>query len=93
VFPAIAIGTALAVAAADLLPGLEETPAIAAGIAAATAAVLRAPFSSALLAALLVGEASADVAPMGVLAAVVGVLVAWAVPDPGEEAAKAQAAS
>jgi H+/Cl- antiporter ClcA len=91
VFPAIAIGTALAVAAADLLPGLEETPAIAAGIAAATAAVLRAPFSSALLAALLVGEASADVAPMGVLAAVVGVLVAWAVPDPSREQKNARA--
>jgi H+/Cl- antiporter ClcA len=85
VFPAIAIGTALAVAAADLLPGLEDTPAIATGIAAATAAVLRAPFSSALLAALLVGEASADTAPIAVLAAVVGVLVASALPDPGAQ--------
>ncbi|MGH2839076.1 MAG: chloride channel protein, partial [Thermoleophilaceae bacterium] len=39
VFPAIAIGTALGVAAADMLPGLETTPAIAAGIAAGTAFV------------------------------------------------------
>lgn len=93
VFPAIAIGTALAVAAADLLPGLEDTPAIATGIAAATAAVLRAPFSSALLAALLVGEASADTAPIAVLAAVVGVLVASALPDPGQKTAGAQAAA
>jgi H+/Cl- antiporter ClcA len=93
VFPAIAIGTALAVAAADLLPGLEDTPAIATGIAAATAAVLRAPFSSALLAALLVGEASADTAPIAVLAAVVGVLVASALPDPGQKTADAQAAA
>jgi H+/Cl- antiporter ClcA len=93
VFPAVAIGTALAVAAADLLPGLEDTPAIAAGIAAATAVVLRAPFSAALLAALLIGESSADVAPIGVLAAVVGVLVAWAVPDPGHEDEDAQVAA
>jgi H+/Cl- antiporter ClcA len=89
VFPAVALGTALAVAAADLLPGLEDTPAIAAGIAAATAVVLRAPFSAALLAALLIGESATDVAPIGVLAAVVGTLVAWAVPDPGERPAEA----
>jgi H+/Cl- antiporter ClcA len=83
VFPAIAIGTALAVAGADLLPGLETTPAIAAGIAAATAAILRIPFSAALLASILVGSSAADIAPIAVLAAVVGVLVAWAIPDPG----------
>jgi H+/Cl- antiporter ClcA len=83
VFPAIAIGTALTVACADLLPGLDTTPAIAAGIAAAVAAVLRVPFSAALLAALLVGSSAADTAPIAVLAAVVGALVAWAIPDPG----------
>jgi H+/Cl- antiporter ClcA len=85
VFPAIAIGTALAVAGADLLPGLETTPAIVTGIAAGTAAVLRVPFSAALLAAILVGTSAADTAPIAVLAAVVGALVAWAIPDPGEE--------
>jgi H+/Cl- antiporter ClcA len=85
VFPAIAIGTALAVACADLLPGLETTPALVAGIAAAAAAVLRVPFSGALLAAILVGSSAAETAPIAVLAAVVGALVAWAIPDPGAE--------
>lgn len=89
VFPAIAIGVALGVAAADLLPGLEPTPAIAAGIAAATAAVLQGPFTAALLAALLVGSSSAETAPIAVLAAVVGVLVAWAAaPEPDTEPAQ-----
>jgi H+/Cl- antiporter ClcA len=82
VFPAVAIGTALGVAAADLLPGLEATPAIATGIAASVAVVLRAPFSAALLAMLLVGQAAADTGPIVVLAAVVGVMVAWVLPEP-----------
>jgi H+/Cl- antiporter ClcA len=87
VFPAIAIGVALGVAGADLLPGLNATPAIATGVAAGTAVVLQAPFSAALLAALLVGSSSSETAPIAVLAAVVGVLVAWAAaPDPGEPA-------
>jgi H+/Cl- antiporter ClcA len=87
VFPAIALGTAIAVAGADLLPGLETTPAIATGVAAGTAAVLRVPFSAALLAAILVGSASADTAPIAVIAAAVGSLVAWAIPDPGQQPA------
>jgi H+/Cl- antiporter ClcA len=82
VFPAIAIGAALAVAAADLLPGLETTPAIAIGIAAATAVIMKAPFSGALLASLLVGPAATDVAPLAVVASVVGVLAALALPEP-----------
>jgi H+/Cl- antiporter ClcA len=64
------------------LPGLEATPAIATGIAASVAVVLRAPFSAALLAMLLVGQAAADTGPIVVLAAVVGVTVAWALPEP-----------
>ena len=82
VFPAIAIGAALAVAGADLLPGFETTPAIAAGIAAGTAVVLQAPFTGALLASLLMGSSAADVAPIAVIAAAVGALVAVAMPDP-----------
>lgn len=89
VFPAIAIGTALAVAAADILPGFETTPAIAAGIAAATASVLQAPFSAALLASLLVGSSAPDVAPIAVLAGAVGVLVTLALPDPEPKPAAA----
>ena len=55
VFPALLLGAAIGVLAADALPGLEVTPAVAAGIAAATAAVLRVPFTAALMATLLVG--------------------------------------
>lgn len=82
VFPAIAIGVAAAMAAADALPGLETTPAVATGIAAGTAAVLRVPFTAVLLATLLVGSSALDVAPIAVLAAAVGWLVAVALPNP-----------
>jgi H+/Cl- antiporter ClcA len=91
VFPAIAIGTALAVAAADILPGFETTAAIATGIAAATAFVLQAPFTGALLASLLLGSSAADVAPIAVVAAVVGALVALAVPTEGYPRAEGRA--
>jgi H+/Cl- antiporter ClcA len=91
VFPAIAIGTALAVAGADLLPGFESTPAIAAGIAAGTAVVMRAPFTGALLASLLMGSAATDVAPIAVIAAAVGALVAVAMPEPDPKPAAADA--
>jgi H+/Cl- antiporter ClcA len=82
VFPAIALGAAIGVAGADLLPGLETTPALTAGIAAATAAILRVPFTAVLMATLLVGASAADVAPIGVLAAAVGWIVAIALPNP-----------
>ena len=82
VFPAIAIGVATAVAAANALPGLETTPAVAAGIAAGTAAALRVPFTAVLLATLLIGSSAADIAPIAVLAAATGWLVAVALPNP-----------
>lgn len=82
IFPAIALGVAIGVLTADLLPGLETTPAIATGIAAATAAVLRTPFTAVLLATLLVGSSAADTVPIAVLAAAVGWLVATALPNP-----------
>jgi H+/Cl- antiporter ClcA len=87
VFPALAIGVAISMLAADALPGFETTPAIAAGIAAATAAVLRAPFTAVLLASLLIGSSAADVAPIAVLAAAVGWLVATALPSSEDRAA------
>lgn len=82
VFPALLIGVAIGVLAADVLPGLEVTPAVATGIAAATAAVLRVPFTAVLLATLLVGSSAEDVAPIAVLAAAVAWLVAIALPNP-----------
>ena len=78
-----------AVAAADLLPGFDTTPAVATGIAAGTAAVLRVPFTAVLLATLLVGSSAPDVAPIAVLAAAVGWIVAVALPNPEDRAAEA----
>jgi len=82
VFPALAIGVAIGTLTADVLPGLETTPAIATGIAAATAAVLRVPFTAVLLASLLVGSSASEVAPIAVLAAAMGWIVATALPGP-----------
>ncbi len=82
VFPAIALGVATAMAAADVLPGLHTTPAVAAGIAAGTTAVLRVPFTAVLLASLLLGPSAFDVAPIAVLAAAMGWLVATVLPNP-----------
>ena len=82
VFPAIAIGVAAAMVAADVLPGLHTTPAVAAGIAAGTTAVLRVPFTAVLLVSLLMGPSAFDVAPIAVLAAATGWLVATVLPNP-----------
>jgi chloride channel protein, CIC family len=92
VFPSLAIGVAIAVATADLLPGFATTPAIATGLAAGTAAVLRVPFTAVLLATLLLGSSAQDVAPISVLAAAVGYLVASALPNP-EDRVEAPAAA
>ena len=93
VFPAIAIGVATAMAAANALPGLETTPAVAAGIAAGTAAVLRVPFTAVLLATLLLGSSAADIAPIAVLAAATGWLVAVALPESRGPARRRRAVS
>jgi H+/Cl- antiporter ClcA len=89
VFPALLIGVAIGVFCHEVLPGLELTPAVATGIAAATAAALRVPFTAVLLATLLLGVSAEDVAPIAVLAAAVGWLVAVALPNP-EDRAKAK---
>jgi chloride channel protein, CIC family len=86
VFPAIAIGVATAMVAADVFPGLHTTPAVAAGIAAGTTAVLRVPFTAVLLVSLLVGPSAFDVAPIAVLAAAMGWLVATMLPNPEDRA-------
>ena len=82
VFPAIALGVAAAMVAANLLPGLHTTPAVAAGIAAGTTAALRVPFTAVLLVSLLMGPSAFDVAPIAVLAAAMGWLVATVLPNP-----------
>ncbi len=86
VFPAIAIGVATAMVAADVFPGLHTTPAVATGIAAGTTAALRVPFTAVLLVTLLVGPSAFDVAPIAVLAAATGWLVATMLPNPEDRA-------
>src|SRR5262245_5084909 len=82
VFPAIALGVAAAMVAANVFPSLHTTPAVATGIAAGTTAVLRVPFTAVLLATLLMGSSAFDVAPVAVLAAAMAWLVATALPNP-----------
>jgi H+/Cl- antiporter ClcA len=88
VFPALAIGVAIGVAVADLDVGVTTTPAVAAGIAAAWAATLRAPFSAVLVAIILVGS-TGGTTPIAVLAAAIGWLVATALPNPEDRVAAA----
>jgi chloride channel protein, CIC family len=86
VFPAIAIGVATAMVAANVFPGMHTTPAVAAGIAAGTTAVLRVPFTAVLLATLLLGPSAFDVAPIAVLAAATAWVVATVLPNPEDRA-------
>jgi H+/Cl- antiporter ClcA len=76
VFPALTLGVAGGCLAAAILPGLELTPAIAAGVAAAAASALALPFFAVLIAAILVGAAS--VVPIAIFAAAVGWILALA---------------
>jgi H+/Cl- antiporter ClcA len=93
IFPALVLGTALGGAAADLDSGIATTPAIAAGIAAAWSATLRAPFSAVLVATLLVGADASNTTPITIFAAAVGWLAAVALPNPEDRAAERAAAS
>lgn len=77
IFPALFLGAALGVLLAPL-PGLGVVPGLAAGMAAAAAAALRLPVSSALLVVLLMG--SGAMTPVVLLAAVVGFVTAQLLP-------------
>ena len=77
-FPAVTLGVATGALASILLPGLDLTPAVVAGLAAAACAALRLSFFGALLAALMAGSAAAETIPIAVIAAVIGWLVATA---------------
>ena len=77
-FPAVTLGVATGVLASMVLPGLDLTPAVIAGLAAAASAALGLPFFGALLAALLAGSTAAETIPIAVIASVIGWLVATA---------------
>jgi H+/Cl- antiporter ClcA len=70
IFPALFIGTAGGVAMSHL-PGLPLVPAVAMGIGAMTAAVMKLPLTSVLLASLLVLPDAAKVMPLVIVAVVV----------------------
>jgi H+/Cl- antiporter ClcA len=71
-FPAVFLGAAAGVAASHL-PGFALTPAMAVGIGAATAAILRLPLSAVVLATLLTSHAGTGDEPL----IIVGVVVAY----------------
>ncbi|WP_432197289.1 chloride channel protein [Streptomyces sp. bgisy027] len=89
IFPALFLGAAAGVLLAPL-PGLGVVPGMAAGMAAASAAALRLPVSSALLVVLIMG--SAAMTPVVLLSAVVSFVTVQilppgrAVPAPGKPA-------
>jgi H+/Cl- antiporter ClcA len=71
-FPAMFLGAAAGLMASHL-PGYELTPAVAVGIGAAVAAVLRLPLSAVVLALLLTANSGAGSAPL----VIVGVVAAY----------------
>ncbi|GAA0323121.1 chloride channel protein [Streptomyces polychromogenes] len=77
IFPALFLGAAAGVLASPL-PGLGVVPAVAAGLAAAGASVLRLPVSSAVMALLLIGSPS--MTPVVILATVAGLVTAELLP-------------
>jgi H+/Cl- antiporter ClcA len=88
VFPALFLGAAAGVMAAHL-PGFELTPAVAVGLGAATAAVLRLPLSAVVLATLLTSQAGIGAGPLIIVGVVVAYLVALAVSPPSPTTAVA----
>ena len=73
-FPAIFLGGAFGILASTLLPGVGTVAGLAIGMAAGVA-VTRLLVTSVLLVTLLLGEASADLMPAIILAAVVALIV------------------
>ena len=84
VFPAMFIGAALGIAMSGL-PGMSLAPAIAAGIGATCAAMLRLPLTSTLLATLLLGSDGVAVTPQAVVAVVVAFVITMVLPVLGPQ--------
>ncbi len=82
VFPAMFVGAVLGIAVAGL-PGMSLAPAIAMGIGAMSAAMLRLPLTSVLLATLLLGTDGLSVTPQVVVAVVVAFVITTVLPVPG----------
>ena len=76
-FPAVYLGAAAGVLASHL-PGFALTPAVAVGIGAAVAAVLRLPLAAVVLSTLLVANAGTGAGPLVIVGVVVAFLTARA---------------
>jgi H+/Cl- antiporter ClcA len=88
VFPSMFIGAAVGVAASGL-PGMDLAAGIATGIGAMSAAMLRLPLTSTLLAVLLMGTDGVAVTPQVVVAVAVAFVVTYLLPEPGPKAPEA----
>ncbi|MER7043796.1 chloride channel protein [Streptomyces jumonjinensis] len=75
IFPAVLLGAAIGIACSGL-PGFGTTPALALGIATSTAVVTRLPVTSAVLAALLMGDDADNQMPLIAVCSVVGFITA-----------------
>ncbi len=92
VFPAMFVGATVGIAISGL-PGLSLAPAIAAGIGAMCAAMLRLPMTSALLATILLGSDGVAVTPQVVVAVAVSFVVTMLLPAPDPEGKELRAGS
>ena len=75
IFPATFLGVGVGVLFALLFAGDSVSPLAAAGIAATATVMTRLPFTSAMLAVLLIGGAGMEIAPFAIIGAVVGFAV------------------
>jgi H+/Cl- antiporter ClcA len=75
VFPATFIGVGFGVLCSLVFPNLSVSAMAAVGIAAAATVMLRLPFTSGMLAMLLIGGAGPAIAPFAIIGAVVGFIV------------------
>ena len=82
-FPGLLLGVAAGLLATHL-PGLAMTPAVAVGMGAAVAAVLRLPLAAVVLATLLTAHTGAGVAPLIIVGVVVAYLATTALHRRGE---------
>ena len=75
VFPATFIGVGAGVLASLVFTNLSVSAMAAVGISAAATVMLRLPFTSGMLAMLLIGGAGAGIAPFAIIGAVIGFIV------------------
>jgi len=90
IFPATFLGVGIGVLFAILFSGTPVSPLATAGIAATSTAMIRLPFTSAMLALLLIGGAGMEVAPFAIIGAVVGFVVRQRVDRLGSSAPEAR---